>query len=148
MVDIADLGRLSGGEQLTCSVLLYCTLAQLRARSRGISRRPSSVLLLDNPIGRASRPRFLDMQREVARTMGIQLVYTTAVNDHEALRTLPNIIRLKNERQDRNTGHRVVEMDGTQLAAGLIEATRIVREEQPIVIEPPLGGDHGSQINA
>jgi hypothetical protein len=54
-VDIIDLARFGGGEQLTAAILLYCSLAQLRARSRGRGRGSSTVLILDNPIGRASR---------------------------------------------------------------------------------------------
>jgi DNA repair exonuclease SbcCD ATPase subunit len=126
-VDITDMARFSGGEQLTSAILLYCSLAQLRARTRGLYRKPSSVLILDNPIGRASRVRFLELQRDVARAMGVQLLYTTGVNDHDALRTLPNVIRLRNQRIDRNSGNRLVEFaaeDGSS-----VEATRIVRGE-------------------
>ena len=125
-VDIPDMARFSGGEQLTGAILLYCTLAQLRVRTRGLSRKPSTVLLLDNPIGRASRVRFLELQREVARAMGVQLIYTTAVNDLEALRSLPNIIRIRNQRIDRNTGYRVIEQVAPE---GVLDAARIVRSE-------------------
>jgi hypothetical protein len=128
-VDITDMARFSGGEQLTGAILLYCTLAQLRSRTRGQQRKPSGVLILDNPIGRASRVRFLELQREVARAMGIQLIYTTAVNDHEALRTLPNIIRLRNLRFDRNRGHRVLEHEMPD--ASTIQSVRIARDESP-----------------
>lgn len=127
-VDIVDMARFSGGEQLTGAILLYCTLARLRARSRGAVRAASSVLILDNPIGRASRVRFLELQREVARAMGVQLFYTTAVNDHDALRALPNVIRMRNERIDRRTGHRLVERSPD--AASHIEAARVVRSEK------------------
>lgn len=48
-VDITDMARFSGGEQLTGAILLYCTLAQLRARSRGKHRRHSSILVLRQP---------------------------------------------------------------------------------------------------
>jgi len=126
-VSIPDMARSSGGEQLTGAILLYCTLARVRGRSRGLSRRASSVLILDNPIGRASRVRFLELQRDVARAMGVQLIYTTGVNDHEALRALPNVIRLRNERVDRNTGRRLVEHAPDE--AHVIEAVRIGRRE-------------------
>jgi hypothetical protein len=126
-VSIPEMARSSGGEQLTGAILLYCTLARVRGRSRGLSRRASSVLILDNPIGRASRVRFLELQREVARAMGVQLIYTTGVNDHEALRALPNVIRLRNERVDRNSGRRLLERapDDTRV----IEAVRVGRRE-------------------
>jgi len=144
IVDIPETARFSGGEQLTCAILLYCTLAQLRAKRRAAARRPSSVLLLDNPIGRASRASFLELQREVARAMGIQLVYTTGVEDLEAIRALPNVIRLRNERIDRNSGHQVVEVleggaqDGVR---GQVVAARLARLELP----PPTGHEtaHG-----
>lgn len=126
-VSIPEMARSSGGEQLTGAILLYCTLARVRGRSRGFSRRASSVLILDNPIGRASRVRFLELQRDVARAMGVQLIYTTGVNDHEALRALPNVIRLRNERVDRNTGRRLVEHATDE--ARVIEAVRIGRRE-------------------
>ena len=126
-VSIPEMARSSGGEQLTGAILLYCTLARVRARSRGFSRRASTVLILDNPIGRASRVRFLELQREVARAMGVQLIYTTGVNDHEALRALPNIVRLRNERVDRNTGRRLVENSGDEMRS--LEAVRVGRRE-------------------
>ena len=126
-VSIPEMARSSGGEQLTGAILLYCTLARVRGRSRGLSRRASSVLILDNPIGRASRVRFLELQRDVARAMGVQLIYTTGVNDHEALRALPNVIRLRNERVDRNSGRRLVEHALDE--ARLIEAVRVGRRE-------------------
>jgi len=134
-IPITETARFSGGEQLTCAILLYCTLANVRARSHGRVRQPSSVLLLDNPIGRASRVRFLEMQREFARAMGIQLIYTTAVNDHEALSILPNVIRLRNERVDRRRGHRLVE--GEEKIVGLLESVRVARRtEAAEPIEP------------
>ena len=134
MVDIVDMARFSGGEQLTAAILLYCTLARLRARARGAVRAASTVLILDNPIGRASRVRFLELQRDVAKAMGVQLFYTTAVNDHDALRALPNVIRMRNERVDRRTGHRLVEH--VQDGFGHIEAARVVRSQHREVRDP------------
>ncbi|MBW2079163.1 MAG: hypothetical protein JRI71_16755 [Deltaproteobacteria bacterium] len=131
-VDITEMSRFSGGEQLTGAILLYCTLAQLRARNRGLSRKPSTVLLLDNPIGRVSRVRFLDLQREVARAMGVQLIYTTAVNDLEALRSLPNVIRMRNQRFDLNSGFRMVEHE-TEPAS--VDMARIVRHEDEAIVK-------------
>lgn len=126
-VDITEMSRFSGGERLTCAILLYCTLAQLRARTRGLSRSPSSVLLLDNPIGRASRPKFLELQRAVAREMGVQLIYTTGVDDYGALHALPNTVRLRNSRMSRGTGQKIVEVE--QPGESVIEAAQIARKE-------------------
>jgi hypothetical protein len=127
-IEIPELARLSGGEQLTGAVLLFCTLAKLRARQRGKRADRSSVLLLDNPIGHASRVRFLTLQQTIARVMGVQLLFTTGINDPESLAVFPNIIRLKNERVDRKTGHRMIEADETADAEGRIEGVRLVRD--------------------
>jgi hypothetical protein len=126
VVDITDLTKFSGGEQLTTAILLYCTLAKIRARSRGTQFGRTTVLILDNPIGRASRARFLELQREVARAMNVQLIYTTAVNDLEALQALPNIIRLRNTTFDRSTATQLVELEQSP---GQIEAVRIARTQ-------------------
>lgn len=129
-IEITETARFSGGEQLTCAILLYCTLANVRARTRGLNRQPTGVLLLDNPIGRASRTMFIDMQRQFAGAMGIQLVYTTAVNDLEALSILPNIIRLRNERVDRNRGHRLLELD--EEITGLLDSVHVGKVESKV----------------
>jgi hypothetical protein len=122
-VDITQMQAFSGGEKLTCAILLYCTLAQLRQRQRTVGRRPSSVLILDNPIGTASRASFLDMQRHVASAMGVQLFYVTGVSDYDALSVFPNLIRVRNDKVDRNTGERVLELGETSR----LESVRIVR---------------------
>ena len=126
-IEITETARFSGGEQLTCAILLYCTLANVRARTRGLNRQPTGVLLLDNPIGRASRAMFIDMQRQFASAMGIQLIYTTAVNDLEALSILPNVIRLRNERVDKNRGHRLLEHDVE--ITGMLDALHVGKIE-------------------
>lgn len=128
LIEITETARFSGGEQLTCAILLYCTLANVRARTRGMNRQPTSVLILDNPIGRASRTVFINMQRQFASAMGIQLIYTTAVNDLEALSILPNVVRLRNERVDLNRGHRLLEQDVD--ISGRLEAIRLAKADE------------------
>lgn len=136
-VPVSDLATFSGGEQLTAAVLLYCTLSQLRARIRA-QRRAGGVLVLDNPIGKSSNVTLLDLQRRVADRLGVQLVYTTAVDDRDAIGTLPNRIRLRNERMDRRTGNQHVEVDHEAAAPDLdgpplaqIAAARVWRREDP-----------------
>lgn len=94
----------SGGERLTSMVLLYCTLLRMRVAHRTKPAGQSSCLILDNPIGVASRPLFLQLQREVAQAMNIQLIYTTALKDFDALEIFPKIIRLRNAQRNRRTG--------------------------------------------
>ena len=130
-VTIAQMRGLSGGERLTSAILLYCALIRLRQSE---SQRPggSSVLILDNPIGTASRLSFLEMQREVAHAMNVQLIYATAVHDLNAIGALENIIRLRNARADRRTGRRFIEADRNgDTASASIETARIVFDTPP-----------------
>jgi hypothetical protein len=69
------------------------------------------------------------MQRQFASAMGIQLIYTTAVNDLEALSILPNVVRLRNERTDLNRGHRLLEHDVE--ISGKLEAIRVAQTVRP-----------------
>jgi prefoldin subunit 5 len=121
-IPITDMKKQSGGEYLTSAILIYCTLARVRAAKRGDRLDKTSTLLLDNPIGKASRPKFLELQREVARAMNIQLIFTTGIDDLEALSIFPNIIRLRNERQDPSTGEKILELEPEN---GCLEASRL-----------------------
>ncbi|MCR3723001.1 MULTISPECIES: hypothetical protein [Prauserella salsuginis group] len=103
----------SGGQQLTAAIILYCTLAALRANNRGRMRNPhSGVLFLDNPIGRASAGYLLELQRAVASALGVQLVYTTGLFDAGALSEFPLIVRLRND-ADLRAGRKYLSVDAT-----------------------------------
>ncbi len=122
-VPIERMARESGGERLTSTVLLYCTLTQLRAIERTNRIGASSCLILDNPIGAASRPLLLELQREVAQARNIQLIYTTGVQDFEAISMFPNIVCVRNDQRDLKSGERIMQLDET--AQGL-QAMRIL----------------------
>lgn len=128
-LSISELRGKSGGERLTCAILLYCALVRLRHHDG--HRKGSSVLILDNPIGTASRVSFLDLQREVAESMNVQLIYATGVKDLNAVGTLENIVRLRNSRTDRRTGRRVVEFDSDGEWIGQLDAARIAFDSPP-----------------
>jgi hypothetical protein len=98
-VRVAEVGDVfSGGQLLTAAIILYCTMAWLRAGERGQAQRPhAGVLFLDNPIGRASAGYLLELQMNVAKKLGVQLVYTTGLFDINALSVFPLIIRLRND---------------------------------------------------
>jgi len=98
-VRVSELGDVfSGGQQLTAAIILYCTMAALRANDRGHLRAShAGVLFLDNPIGRASAGYLLDLQLAVADRLGVQLVYTTGLFDTAALSAFPLIVRLRND---------------------------------------------------
>ncbi|MFF3552272.1 hypothetical protein ACFYXL_02500 [Streptomyces tsukubensis] len=89
----------SGGQILTAAIVLYCTMAALRANDRGQVRhhQHSGVLFLDNPIGRASALYLLRLQQAVAKALGVQLVYTTGLFDKAALDVFPLVIRMRND---------------------------------------------------
>ncbi|MBB3084191.1 hypothetical protein [Geodermatophilus sabuli] len=94
-LDITMLGKYSGGEKLTVCVALYCTLARLRAVNRGQGH-VGGTLVLDNPLGTASHVELLRLQRDVAAAHGVQLVFTTGVEDFGAVGQFPNVLRLRN----------------------------------------------------
>lgn len=137
-IPIIGLSTFSRGQQLTAAILLYCTLVQLRAQSRGRTRgaahgpRDAGVLILDNPIGTCSSVPLLRLQRAIASQMRVQLIYATGVDDLEALETLPNKIRLRNTHRDRATGehHVTPDVPGTRLD-GQVEAVRILEIPGP-----------------
>ena len=111
--DISRLAKWSGGEKLTVCVALYCTIVALRAVRTGRGARPGGVLLLDNPIGRASSAHLVRLQRDVAASHGVQLIYTTGVKDPAAVIQFPNVIRLDN-RQGGTQGRRYIVADNSQ----------------------------------
>ena len=88
----------SGGQLLTAAIILYCTMAALRANDRGHTRRlHAGVLFLDNPIGRASAGYLIELQMAIAEALGVQLIYTTGLFDTNALSAFPLIVRLRND---------------------------------------------------
>jgi len=127
--DIARLGKWSGGEKLTVCVAVYCTIAALRAANAGRKDLSGGVLLLDNPIGRASNPDLVQLQRAVAAAHKVQLIYTTGVKDPVALSLFPNVIRLDN-RPGRTHNRRYIVPDDTGLPdAGHITGARAAYDE-------------------
>ncbi|WP_256788488.1 hypothetical protein [Frankia sp. AvcI1] len=121
-VRVSELGDVfSGGQQLTAAIILYCTMAALRANDRGQLRAPhAGVLFLDNPIGRASAGYLLDLQLAVADRLGVQLIYTTGLFDTAALAAFPLIVRLRND-ADLRAGRKYLRVE-ERLQPGLTPA--------------------------
>jgi hypothetical protein len=96
----------SGGQELTLAVLLYCTLAAVRADDRTGTDRPPGLLLLDNPFGAASSERLIQMQQELAAAADVQLLCFTALSEPSILNGFngPGTFRhvLRNDRNQRN----------------------------------------------
>jgi hypothetical protein len=86
--------RASGGEGLTASLFLWLVLVRQRAKTKADQRSAiGGVLFLDNPFGTASHQLFLRSQRALAEAMGIQLIFTTGINDLNALGEFPHILK-------------------------------------------------------
>lgn len=109
-------GTSSGGQGATLAILLYCSLCALRAHNRGSRAASRTTLVLDNPIGKASADFLIEKQRAVASALGVQLIYTTGVNDLGALDHFPKLIRLRNDQELRQAA-RYVHLDSERLNA-------------------------------
>lgn len=111
-IRVGEIGDVfSGGQLLTTAIILYCTMAWLRAGERGHAQRQhAGVLFLDNPIGRASAGYLLELQLTVARKLGVQLIYTTGLFDTNALSVFPLIVRLRND-ADLRAGMKYLRVD-------------------------------------
>lgn len=140
----------SGGQQLTAAIVLYCTMAALRAHQRGQGRRAhAGVLFLDNPIGRASAGYLLELQFGVAQALGVQLVYTTGLFDAGALSSFPLLVRLRND-ADLRAGRKYLSVDervtrsvpDADAPGGRITAARVYRRPEAAVVAGT--GDDGA----
>lgn len=126
--DIAALGKWSGGERLTAGVALYCTIAKVRAVNAGHKDRFGGMLVLDNPIGRASHGPLIALQRKVAAAQGVQLIYATGVKDFDAVSHFPGITRLENRSAVSGRRKFVVAAEDEPVEA--ISGARIVRPDR------------------
>ncbi|MGH2898219.1 MAG: hypothetical protein ACRDMZ_06055, partial [Solirubrobacteraceae bacterium] len=100
-VPITEIATLSGGMRATAAIAMFCTLAKVRASNRA-GRVGVGTLVLDNPLGDANATYLVALQRLMAATSDVQLVYTTGVNDMDALRMFPVVTRLTNEAAKRS----------------------------------------------
>ena len=108
---VAEVMAASGGEKLTAAILLYSALRKLTGTRKG-GDNGGSMLMLDNPIGSCNLPDLLNLQRKVAEACGVQLVFTTGLNDYESIRIFPLLVSLKNEAVNQKSGNRLVETAG------------------------------------
>lgn len=122
----------SGGEKVTMALLLFVTVARLRAQARGRDIAGAGALVLDNPLGKANYLVFLELQRRVAASAGVQLVFLTGVADMKAVGLFPNVVRMRNavDRGRRRGYVQVVERDLRDDAEiARVTATRVYRLE-------------------
>lgn len=115
-VDVSELKNFSGGQRVTAGVLLYATMAKVRAAGDATS---IGWLWLDNPFGQASADQFVRTMRRAADKLGLQLVFTAAPQDKGALSMFDRITALA-KRSRPSSGEKVVLVDtGTQEIADL-----------------------------
>ena len=106
-----DRVTVSGGELLTAAMMIYIVIARLRADAMHEGAGEAGVLILDNPLGKANKALLLKTQIGLADAMGIQLFYTTGVQDTSALAAFENIVRLRRNRQSRATRRIHIEVE-------------------------------------
>jgi hypothetical protein len=148
-VPITDTATLSGGMRATAAIAMFCTLAKVRAANH-TGKVGVGTLILDNPFGDANATYLVALQRLVARMNGVQLLYTTGVNDMDALRLFPVVTRLTNEIGKR-THLAYVRAVATLLKRlapsdadyAVITGTRLIRRTPPILTTdlPNMAGD-------
>ncbi|MEK8016500.1 MAG: hypothetical protein VSS75_006490 [Candidatus Parabeggiatoa sp.] len=105
---IVDVGKFSGGEKLTATIMIYCGIVRLIGFQYSQNRNPSNILLLDNPLGKCNYIPFVQMQREMAKLTNIQLIYATGIQEKESLGEFPRIVTLQNQHKNQKTGDRYV----------------------------------------
>lgn len=129
-ISVDRMRKWSGGEKVTMALLLFVTVAQLRAANRGKELAGAGALVLDNPLGKANYVLFLDLQRRVARAAGVQLVFLTGVADMKAVGLFPNVVRMRNapDRSRRRSYVEVVDRDvRAEDEIASVDATRVYR---------------------
>lgn len=144
-VPVHDMAELSGGMRATAAIAMFCTLVRVRATNRA-GRAGVGTLILDNPVGDANATYLVSLQRLVAAMSDIQLIYTTGVNDMDAIRLFPVVTRLTNEAAKRSHLSYVVTDEAflKQLMPqngdySLVTGTRLVRR-RPIQLTLDMAG--------
>ena len=129
-VDISEMASFSGGQKVTAALVMFAALTRMRteAHSSGQHTNAALPLLLDNPIGKANQATLMEVQQRVADTFGLQLIYTTGLNDVGALASFKNIVRLDGRENPRSGRvHVVVETDDANLV--YLDSIRMIQHD-------------------
>lgn len=101
----------SGGEGVVMAMFLYVVIAQLRAETQAkLHKGGGGPLLLDNPFAKASMGAMWKAQRLLASAMNIQLIFTTAIQDYNALGEFSNFKRIRKAGHSSKTGRTHLEV--------------------------------------
>ena len=123
------------------ALILASLLAARRARNLGHRR---TTLLLDNPFAKVNKPMFLRLARDVARSLGVQLVPLTGIRDLGALTVFPSLIQLRVSR--RQTANAVVPtgIDDDRIQQLIREGTLYVSPTEWQAAEAEARGDQAA----
>ncbi|MDO8544488.1 MAG: hypothetical protein Q7S40_28950 [Opitutaceae bacterium] len=113
---VTKLAAFSGGQRVTAAILLYCVIVRVRS-DQGDMLTDCGFLILDNPFGQANHFPLVDLQLNMARVMGVQLIYFTGINDLEALASFPLRLRLRNSARNGANGDQFVRHEPNTVAA-------------------------------
>lgn len=121
-VDISSYSSSSGGEGLTSALMYYLLAAHIRGKEQGRNADFGGALILDNPIGEANLAMLLQAQREIATSLGIQLIYFTGIKDMESMNEFNHHVTLRASRkEDRRSGRRYMEAWSTEMQPAMPE---------------------------
>jgi hypothetical protein len=86
----------SGGEGVVMAMFLYLLINELRAENyASVQKTAGGPLLLDNPFAKVTSGAMWKAQRLLAASMGVQLIFATAVEDYNALAEFNRFVRLR-----------------------------------------------------
>ncbi len=118
-VDISSYNSSSGGEGLTSALMYYLLAADIRSREQGRDANFGGALILDNPVGEANLAMLLQAQREIATSLGIQLIYFTGIKDMESMSEFNHHVSLRaSQKEDRQSGRRYMEVWSMEVQPG------------------------------
>lgn len=100
----------SGGEGVMMALFLYTVITQLRAETMAsVHKSGGGPLVMDNPFAKATSPKMWEAATLLANAMGVQLIFTTAIQDYNTLGEFPSMIRLRRAGQNSKTGREHLE---------------------------------------
>jgi hypothetical protein len=106
-------GELKGskGQGTVIAMFLYLLISQLRADTQASAKRGGGgPLILDNPFAKVQTRALIDVQRLLAKEIGVQLIFFTANADYNILSGFRRVIRLRKSGANNKTSRSHIEM--------------------------------------
>lgn len=106
-------GELKGskGQGTVIAMFLYLLISQLRADTQARTKRGGGgPLILDNPFAKVQTRALIDVQRLLAKEIGVQLIFFTANADYNILSGFRRVIRLRKSGANSKTNRSHIEM--------------------------------------